>query len=119
LAAQIDAAECTHLVGDFWRVWPIALRVNVSRYESGGGRLPLWPVSRGSEAARPLWAPKGLAPEASICTLSGDNGWREIADRYGFPELPLVKQESEFAIRRVAASRTGRAGAAPSVAGDG
>lgn len=55
LGEEALAAQCTHLAGDYWSVWPAVLSVAWRRYEAGDPR-PIFGVAHRSEATRSRWA---------------------------------------------------------------
>jgi hypothetical protein len=48
------AAECTHLGGDYWHVWPAVFHANLTLADRGEDRR-VWGVTRRSAPTRPQW----------------------------------------------------------------
>jgi hypothetical protein len=79
------AAECTHVIGDYWRVWPAVYEANLIRWEKGEER-PVWGISFRAEPTRPLWWRSDWTG-ARIASFPGDR-WANIYRRgYRLPRL--------------------------------
>jgi hypothetical protein len=79
--AALLAAGCTHLVGNYWLVWP-----RVFDYNAGVPGKRIWGITERSQATRDLW---DLGPQAGrvYCGLSGDPAVSIEADGFGLPPL--------------------------------
>ncbi len=67
--AAVHAADCTHLTGDDWTVWPTVLAVNMQRYEAGR-RDMLWGVTFRSKPTRSLLL-AAAEPRLRVCAVPG------------------------------------------------
>lgn len=61
-AKELADAGVTHIVGDYWRVWPLVLEVNQLLRERGESRQ-VWGVTSRSEDTADLW---GRVPESQV-----------------------------------------------------
>jgi hypothetical protein len=85
VSREILAGGTTHIIGDFWRVWPEVLHTDLLLYEQGSPRR-VWGISYRSRPTQSLWQPKDwtrarfaiLGPAAEV------EGYRE---RFGIPPL--------------------------------
>ncbi len=50
---------CTHIAGDYWRVWPAVFHANWKRHERGEAGA-VWGVAYRSLPTEHLWTPRGL-----------------------------------------------------------
>lgn len=82
------AADCTHFAGDYWKVWPTVLHVNLLRRAAGRDDM-LWGVAFRSAPTRDQLRPAPDRP-ARVCVARGDSLRR--AEKYGFTSLSLVEQ---------------------------
>jgi hypothetical protein len=53
--AELLAANCTHIAGSYWDVWPAMFHANLILYERGETRV-LWGLSDRSLATKALWS---------------------------------------------------------------
>jgi len=53
--AELLAANCTHIAGNYWDVWPAMFHANLILYERGETRV-LWGLSDRSLATKALWS---------------------------------------------------------------
>jgi hypothetical protein len=51
---DILAAHCTHVAGDFWKIWPTVFHANLKLYEQGQHRT-IWAIGKRDTAIVPLW----------------------------------------------------------------
>jgi hypothetical protein len=74
-------AGCTHLVGDYWRVWP-----RVFDYNAAIPGKRIWGITTRSEAIRDLW---DVGPQAGriYCAVSGDPQVAAQVAAFGLPPL--------------------------------
>lgn len=75
-------ARCTHLLGEYWRVFPVAFAANALRAESGPAEPPVWPLTGSSRMMRRAWEPPDWGA-ARVCVLANDSKWQEMADHVG------------------------------------
>ena len=88
--ADLLATRSTHLLGDFFKVWPAVFHANLARYESGEAGT-LWGIAHRSAPTKPLWKPRRWSA-ARIAVIAGDEFDAERSRRrYGVP--PLCKAE--------------------------
>lgn len=82
-----NEAGCTHLLGDYWRVWPVSFAATARRAREGSGDGVVWPLSGASRMTRERWQP-GEWSTARVCVLAGDAKWRSMAAHVGVPLAP-------------------------------
>jgi len=90
LAAAVRAtneAKCTHLLGDYWRVWPVGFAATARRAREGSDDGVVWPLSGASRMMRERWQPEEWSG-ARVCVLAGDAKWRDMAGHVGLPLAP-------------------------------
>ncbi len=84
-AHALVAAECTHVIGDYWRVWPAVYHANLMRWDKGESR-PVWGISFRAEPTRDLWW-QGDWGGARIATFPGDRWARTYRRNFRLPRL--------------------------------
>ena len=91
---DVIAADCTHLAGGYWSVWPTVLHVNMLRHAAGRDDQ-LWGIAFRSAPTRELArAASGRKPR--VCMLSGADPRR--IEAYGFGDLSLVERRGEIEV---------------------
>ena len=94
---EILASGSTHLLGGYFRSWPVAFHANVVRWERGE-TTPVWVISLRSGPTEPLWRPRDWSG-ARIAVLRGDETEAEqMRRRYGLPELVFYKAGPDLAV---------------------
>ena len=90
---DVLAADCTHVVGDYWAVWPAAFHTNMTRADRGDPRR-VWGVTF---RADPAWARQPHAPPGETrlawVFLAGDAAPRTQHAahwRWAFPRTTCV-----------------------------
>lgn len=82
------ASGTTHVIGNFWRVWPAVFHTNLLLFEHGEARR-VWGITFRSAPTRSLWAPADWS-RARFAVL-GPDGEAEWARRhFGIPPLGRV-----------------------------
>ncbi len=98
LVAKADpalAARATHVVGDYWRVWPAVFAANHVRHERGE-EAQVWGVTYRASATEPLW--RALPePERRYLALGDASQVEEARTRFALP--PLVESETPGLLR--------------------
>jgi hypothetical protein len=85
---EILASGATHVIGNFWRVWPAVFHTNLLLYERGEARR-VWGITYRSAPTRSLWTPADWS-RARFAVL-GPDGEAEWARRhFGMPPLAWV-----------------------------
>lgn len=84
-SAEILATGSTHVLGNFWRVWPTVLHANLSLFERGERRR-VWGISHRSEPTRDLWQPQDWK-HARFALLGADSEVERYRAWYGIPRL--------------------------------
>jgi len=54
VSSEVVAEGCTHLIGDYWRSWPLAFLAE-QKLRAQGSDQRVWVVSTRSEATAPMW----------------------------------------------------------------
>jgi hypothetical protein len=89
--AEILQSGATHIVGNYWKVWPATFHVNMALYEMGSDRR-VWGVTTRSAPTRVFWS--GIPPEKMrLAAVVGDYDVRPMLEMYSFPP---VKEERTF-----------------------
>jgi hypothetical protein len=104
----IVRARCTHVAGEYWRVWPRVFHANLLLYERGQPR-PVWGVAYRGEAAWPLW--RRMPPEEVRLAAVPDDGRRheETLRRFEFDRLEVVEKRPMVWVLRPGGRRAVRA----------
>lgn len=89
-AARILELGCTHVAGDYWKVWPLVFHANVLRHGQGG--RPLWGVSYRSENTADIWAERVAGPWR-VCTLRGDAQADAYLEQFRLTEIERVEMD--------------------------
>jgi hypothetical protein len=93
---EILAAECTHVTGDYWHVWPAVFHANLRLADARSSRR-VWGIAERSRPTRPQWRAIPWT-DTRIAEIVGDE--RQAAEflaRYGVP--PAVERERRATIR--------------------
>jgi hypothetical protein len=89
--AEILQSGATHIVGDYWKVWPATFHVNMTLYEMGSDRR-VWGVTIRSTPTRVYWSKIPLK-KTRLAALVSDPEVRPMLKMYSFPP---VKEEQRF-----------------------
>lgn len=94
LTDDLLATRCTHIAGNYWKVWPAVFRANLALYEQGEQRV-VWGLTLRSDATSAFWKAVPRS-KTRIAVLRGD----DEADKYlaDFGYLPLVPCERRASI---------------------
>jgi hypothetical protein len=93
---DILAAQCTHVTGDYWHVWPAVFHVNLRLAESGSPRT-VWGIAHRSRATESLWRDVPWQT-VRIAEIKGDERQAaEVLTRYHVP--PRAEQSPHGTIR--------------------
>ncbi|MBI3182355.1 MAG: hypothetical protein HYZ28_09450 [Myxococcales bacterium] len=95
LTEELLAADCTHLAGDYWTVWPAVLHAELVLRERGEARH-LWGVSHRSWATRELWWKE--AGERRFCAPKGDTRYPAELEEYQVGELVPVAERGRIVL---------------------
>jgi hypothetical protein len=89
--AEILQSDATHIIGDYWIVWPATFQANLTLYEMGSHRR-IWAVTNRSTPTRIFWSqiPPG---NMRLAAVIGDPGVPYVLHLYSFPP---VAQEQTF-----------------------
>jgi len=82
--SEILQAGCTHVAGDYWRVWPTVFHANLQLRDQGETRT-VWGVAYRSLPTLPQWAPRA-DKECRVAILGRDDHADDLLDKY-FPSL--------------------------------
>jgi hypothetical protein len=89
--AEILQSGATHIVGDYWKVWPATFHANLVLCEMGSDRR-VWGVTIRSTPTRVFWSeipPKKMR----LAAVVGDREVRSMLEMYSFPP---VEEERRF-----------------------
>ncbi len=79
----IAGAGCTHVLGDYWKVWPAVFRANLELDERGERRR-VWGIARRSTQTYDLWRPRDWST-ARIAVLGAP---RQVEGLRAFFRIP-------------------------------
>lgn len=82
---RIAAAGCTHVLGNYWKVWPAVFQTNVLLAEQGEER-EVWGIARRSTPALDLWRPRDWST-ARIAVLGPPGLADRLRDYFHIPPL--------------------------------
>ncbi len=100
-ADEIRALECTHLVGDYWRAWPVVFTVLSERNRALG---PPWALSDRSLETEAQWRPADWS-QARICGFAADTERARLVTYLGLPPLVVVGARGDVELLRAAPPR--------------
>ncbi len=96
---DILAAGCTHVTGDYWRVWPATFHANLRLAESGSPRR-VWAITHRSRATQKYWRAVPLA-EMRVAEIIGDEQWSSrFLAHYHAPRLAPCGQIGRIRVLR-------------------
>lgn len=84
-SAEVLASGSTHVIGNFWRVWPAVYHANLLLFERGEEHR-VWGVTYRSAPTRDLWEPSDWR-EARFAGLGADSEIESCRAQYGVPPL--------------------------------
>jgi hypothetical protein len=89
--AEILQSGATHIIGDYWKVWPATFHANLALYETGSDRR-VWGVTIRSTPTQVFWSQ--IPPEKMrLAAVVGDGEVRSMLEMYSFPP---VKEEQRL-----------------------
>lgn len=94
--ADVLEARCTHIVGNYWIVWPAVFHANLVRYRRGETGV-IWGVSFRSDPIREL-IKQVPAAEMRIAIPHNDKDASALLREYDFPPLVVEKVRPTIAI---------------------
>lgn len=80
MTADILSAECTHVLGNFWDVWPAVYHANLTLAERGEARV-VWGIAHRAEPARRHWG--HLPVESFRFATARVSVWKDDLDWIG------------------------------------
>ena len=98
--ADILAARCTHIAGNYWRVWPMVFHANLVSYERGERRT-IWGVALRGGPTQRIWR---RMPRAAIriAVVPGDADADPYLQRSGLTNLVVVAKSDAIWVLRPA-----------------
>jgi hypothetical protein len=100
---EVLTAHCTHIAGDYWKVYPALFRANQTLYNRGEHRT-IWGLTDRCQLMYDLW--KSMPPE-QLCVAvpaGGDPQAEAFFKVYGLPPLTVVERRSSVWILRPTSS---------------
>ena len=79
------ASGATHVIGNFWRVWPAVFHANL-RLDERGDQHKIWGITYRSAPTRSLWTPADWT-RARFAGLGPDSEIERERRRFGIPTL--------------------------------
>ncbi|MGH7137124.1 MAG: hypothetical protein ACREHD_15390, partial [Pirellulales bacterium] len=89
------ATRCTHIAGNYWRVWPAVFSANLKLYEQGERRV-IWGLTLRSNPTSAFWKAVPRSNTRIAVFAHGDDEANEYLASFGF--LPLVPSERRSSI---------------------
>jgi hypothetical protein len=96
-SAEALDAQCTHVIGDYWRVWPTVFHANM-RLADGDSPRVVWGITQRARPTMARWT-RVPAAETRIAAILGDEG-NSRAFSIHF-QLPPMMEESRGQLIRV------------------
>ena len=87
--ANILTSGATHVLGDYWAVWPSVFHANLTLYEQKSDRR-IWGISHRSWATHDQWAATP-ATQMRFAVPKGDLLWDHWRQEYALPRLIQVE----------------------------
>jgi len=100
--AELLAANCTHIAGSYWDVWPAVFHANLVLYERGETRL-LWGLSQRSPATKTLWSAIPL-DKVRVGVPLHDKEADGYLTAYEFPAMVEVERHRTIVVLQPASS---------------
>jgi hypothetical protein len=99
--ADVLAAHCTHVAGDYWKVWPSVFHANLTLREQGESRT-VWGITLRAEPTRAQWKHMPL-DELRIAVPLDDKGEADTWLRwYRLPPMVVVEKRTTIYVLRPA-----------------
>ena len=88
LTADVIAAECTHLIGDYWSVWPAVFDSARHNYERGNEQR-VWGITVRATPTEPQWRSLPIS-QWRLCSPRGDTERAKYWSAYHLPPAKSV-----------------------------
>jgi hypothetical protein len=95
---EILQSGATHILGDYWKVWPATYHANLTLYEMGSGRR-IWGVTDRSAATREFWSAIP-AEKMRLATVAGDTSVPYVLNMFAFPPVKEEQRLEDIVILR-------------------
>lgn len=92
---EVLSARCTHIAGNYWRVWPAVFRANLALYEQGKRRV-IWGLTLRSAPTSEFWKAVPRSETRIAVFAPGDEDANQYLESFGF--LPLAPSERQSTI---------------------
>jgi hypothetical protein len=93
---EILQSGATHIIGDYWNVWPATFDVNLALYEAGGDRT-VWGVTTRSTPTQIYWS-KIPQDKMRFAAVTGDAAVAYVVNLYSLPALTQVQTFKDIVI---------------------
>jgi hypothetical protein len=100
--ADILATGCTHVAGDYWKVWPAVFHANLVLHERGEGRT-VWGISHCGTATRAQWEHLPLEDIRVAVPIEDRQNAETWLQAFHFPSLVVVERRPTIYVLRPAA----------------
>ncbi len=100
--ADILAAGCTHVAGDYWKVWPAVFHANLVLHEQGESRR-VWGLSQRGSATRAQWEHLPLEDIRVAVPIEDRQKAETWLQTFHFPPLVVVERRPTIYVLRPAA----------------
>jgi hypothetical protein len=96
--SEVLTAHCTHIAGDYWKVWTTMFQANQRCYEHDW--RPIWGITARSSPTQPYWGPIP-ADEVRVAVPLGDEKLAEFYLRhFKFPEMEVAERLRSITVWR-------------------
>jgi hypothetical protein len=109
---DILAARCTHVAGNYWRVWPAVFHANLALYEQGRN-AEVWGITIRCEETLRRWRDMPREAARIAVAAGGDADADPYLSATGFPELVVAEKRPTVWVLRPPASSGDRFALAP------
>lgn len=92
---EVVASGCTHVAGDYWKVWPMVFRTNLALFESGE-RRSVWGITERSGPTSRYWT-RLPRSQVRVAVAAGDDEPAQVfLARYGLLPLTVAQRCSSL-----------------------
>jgi len=99
---DILAAHCTHVAGDYWKVWPSVFHANLVLHERGDKRNT-WGITVRAEPTRPQWQHLPVDQFRIAVPLDDMEEAEKWFETFQLPPMTVVEKRSTIYVLRPAA----------------
>ena len=83
--------HCTHIAGNYWKVWPAVFNTNVTLHERAE-KWVVWGITLRDKPTRDLWSRVPLRDLCVAVPAGGDSEADHYLQEAGFPPMEVVER---------------------------